>query len=131
MVQHCQTFLWGGEGLANVDDVSGDFTCECEGELWSDTNILGRPSCIPTKAHVIFGTVGVASSIVGICHAAYQLNRQVSPTKRPTVDNYPQDGVPSQLVSRMCVLTIAQSLQQSRLLDYAVYLNTSKRCRRG
>ena len=112
MAQYCQTFLWGGGGLANVDGVSGDFTCECEDELWSDTNILGRPSCIPTKAHVIFGTVGIASSMVGICHAAYQLNRQVSPTKRPTVDNYPQDGAPSQLVSRMCMLQSHNRYQQ-------------------
>ena len=102
MVQHCQTFLWGGEGLANVDDEGGDFTCECEDELWSDTNILGRPSCIPTKAHVIFGTVGLASSMVGICHAAYQLNRQVSHTKRPTaLDHSRQYGVSFENVHRL------------------------------
>lgn len=82
MVQHCQTFLWGNEGIANVDDVSGDFTCDCGDEGWSDFNILGRPSCVPTKAHVIFGAVGLATSVAGMLHATHQLYRQVSPTKQ-------------------------------------------------
>lgn len=78
MVQHCQTFLWGGEGVANYDDVnSSDFTCDCEDGVWSDFNILGRPSCVPTKAHLVFGAIGLATSMAGMLHAAYQLNRQV------------------------------------------------------
>jgi len=81
MVNHCQTFLWRGEGLA--ENVDGDFLCECQ-LFWSSTNILGRPSCVPSKAHLIYGTVGLVSSTLGICHAAYQLKRQVSPKQRIT-----------------------------------------------
>lgn len=77
---HCRSFLWGGDGITNnADGESGAFTsCVCEDDGWSDFNILGRPSCVPTKAHVIFGAVGVISSVAGICHTVYQLNRQVS-----------------------------------------------------
>ncbi|CAM9445144.1 unnamed protein product [Pylaiella littoralis] len=78
MDEKCDTFLWGGGGVANVDDVSGEFTCVCTGEGWTNCNILGQPSCVPTKAHVIFGALGVASSIVGICHAVHQLTRQIN-----------------------------------------------------
>lgn len=49
----------------------------CEDDSWSDLNLLALPSCVPVKAHMIFGWVGVALSVATLCHAAYQLNRQV------------------------------------------------------
>jgi len=78
-IQDCQTFLWGGNGLPSYDD-RGSYLgcwCACEDDSWSDLNLLALPSCVPVKAHMIFGWVGVALSVTTLCHAAYQLNRQV------------------------------------------------------
>ena len=50
----------------------------CDGEGWSDTNVLGRPSCVPVAAHLTFGSVGLCFSVAGLFHAAFHLHRQVS-----------------------------------------------------
>eukprot|EP00752_Nemacystus_decipiens_P004321 g3946.t1 len=43
----------------------------------SDLNLLGRPSCVPVKAHMIYGWVGLVLSVAALCHATYQLHRQI------------------------------------------------------
>ncbi len=73
--QGCQTFLWGGKGAPSYEDRA--CVCVCESDSWSDLNLLALPSCVPVKAHMTFGWVGVALSVATLCHAAYQLNRQV------------------------------------------------------
>ena len=40
-------------------------------------DILAGASCVPVKAHQIFGGIGMAVSVVALGHAAYQLRRQV------------------------------------------------------
>ncbi|CAN0293311.1 unnamed protein product [Ectocarpus sp. 6 AP-2014] len=74
--QDCQTFLWGGTGISTVG-ADGACRCACEDETWSEYNILGLPSCVPSKAHVVFVAVGVLMMMTSLGHAAYQLYRQV------------------------------------------------------
>ena len=74
--QGCRTFLWGGRGSPRYDE-EGRCFCVCEDDRWSDLNLLARPSCVPVKAHVIYGWVGLVLSVAALCHAAYQLHRQV------------------------------------------------------
>lgn len=78
-VQSCRTFLWGGTGYP-VERFSPDATCSCtcDSDTWVDHNILGESSCVPTKAHVVFGWVGLTLAMLGLTHAIYQLQRQVS-----------------------------------------------------
>lgn len=87
--QGCQTFIWGGEGTPTHDEEVRCF-CVCEDDSWSDTNILGRASCVPALAHLIYGWVGLSLSTAALCHAAYQLDRQVSLTHReePVLGGY-------------------------------------------
>lgn len=75
-IQDCQTFLWGGAGIPTMDD-DGDCFCVCEDDEWSAYNIIGAPSCVPSRAHLIFGVVGLLATIFTLCHSAHQLNRQV------------------------------------------------------
>ncbi|CAM9175991.1 unnamed protein product, partial [Ectocarpus sp. 12 AP-2014] len=51
--------------------------CVCEDDSWSNLNILGLASCIPVKAYVIFGWVGLAFSMAALSHAAYHFQRQL------------------------------------------------------
>ncbi|CAM9676003.1 unnamed protein product [Ectocarpus sp. 4 AP-2014] len=74
--QDCQTFLWGGTGISTVG-ADGGCRCACGGETWTEYSILGLPSCVPSKAHVVFGAVGVLMTMTSLGHAAYQLYRQV------------------------------------------------------
>ncbi|CAM9398021.1 unnamed protein product, partial [Pylaiella littoralis] len=50
---------------------------DCDDDGWSDLNILGRASCVPVQAHLVFGGAGLVFSVIGLCHAAYHFNRQV------------------------------------------------------
>lgn len=59
-------------------DEEGRCFCVCEDDSWSDLNLLGRASCVPVKAHMIYGWVGLVLSVAALCHAAYQLHRQVT-----------------------------------------------------
>ena len=59
-------------------DEAGMCWCSCDGEGWSDTNILGRPSCVPVAAHLTYGWVGLLLSVSCLFHAAYHLHRQVN-----------------------------------------------------
>lgn len=74
-VQDCRTSLWGGTGIPDYND-NGDCRCGCEVE-WSTYNILGVPSCVPSKAHAVFGAVGLLIAMVILFQSAHQLNRQV------------------------------------------------------
>ncbi|CAB1113527.1 unnamed protein product [Ectocarpus sp. CCAP 1310/34] len=74
--QDCQTSLWGGTGISTVG-ADGGCRCACGDETWSEYNILGLPSCVPSKAHAVFGAVGVFVTMTSLGHAAYQLYRQV------------------------------------------------------
>lgn len=74
--QDCRTFLWGGTGVPSQDEEDTCF-CVCADDSWSDLNILGGASCVPVKAHHIFGSVGLAISVAALGHAAYHLHRQV------------------------------------------------------
>lgn len=74
--QDCQTFLWGGGGISTVG-ADGGCRCACGDETWSEYSILGLPSCVPSKAHVVFGAVGVLMATTTLGHSAYQLYRQV------------------------------------------------------
>ncbi|CAM9537409.1 unnamed protein product, partial [Ectocarpus fasciculatus] len=38
--------------------------------------MLGRASCVPKKAHLVFGWVGLVVSVVVLCHAAHHIRRQ-------------------------------------------------------
>lgn len=58
-------------------DEAGSCSCICGDEGWCEFNILGQASCVPVTAHVVFGAVGLATSVTGLSHAAYQLHRQV------------------------------------------------------
>lgn len=71
---NCRTFLWGGAGVP----ADGGCFCVCDNENWSGLNILGGASCVPVKAHRIFGWAGLAVSVISLGHAAYHLRRQVS-----------------------------------------------------
>lgn len=77
----CRTFLWGGSGVPDMDDEGGCW-CDCEDDSWSDLNVLGRPSCVPVKAHLAFGCVGLMLSVAALYHAVYHLRRQVSAVHR-------------------------------------------------
>lgn len=81
--QDCRTWLWGGKGDPTYDG-EGQCACVCDDERWSDHNLLGRASCVPVMAHVIFGWAGLALSLAGLCHASYHLNRQV---RQPVCQN--------------------------------------------
>ena len=72
----CRTLLWGGAGQPMYDE-AGMCWCSCDGEGWSDTNILGRPSCVPMAAHLTFGWVGLIFSVAGLVHATFHLRQQV------------------------------------------------------
>ncbi|CAM9670318.1 unnamed protein product [Ectocarpus fasciculatus] len=74
--QDCRTFLWGGTGTSTVG-ADGGCRCACGDETWSEHNMLGLPSCVPSKAHVVFGAVGVLMAMTSLCHSAYHLRRQV------------------------------------------------------
>jgi len=63
--------------VPKVDDEGGCW-CACGGDGWSDLNVLGRPSCVPGKAHLAFGCVGLILSASALSHAAYHFHRQVS-----------------------------------------------------
>lgn len=77
-VQDCRTFLWGGGGVPTHDDGSGECSCSCEDDSWSDLNIVGRASCVPMMSHRMFGWVGLILSVATLVHALYNLVRQVS-----------------------------------------------------
>lgn len=49
----------------------------CDDGSWSDLNILDSASCVPRKAHLVFGWVGLVLSTTCFCHAAYHRHRQV------------------------------------------------------
>lgn len=74
-IKACQTFLSGG--TVPMIDGTGSCSCICGEKGWSEFNILGQASCVPIQAHVIFGALGLATSVASLSHAAYQLNRQV------------------------------------------------------
>lgn len=74
--QGCRTFAWGGMGVPTHDGDGGCF-CACESDSWSNLNILGLPSCVPVKAHLLFGWFGLVISVVTLSHAAYHFRRQV------------------------------------------------------
>jgi len=76
-VRECQTFLWGGTGTAVSDEQGAGCSCICEDEGWSDRNILGIPSCVPSKAHLVFGVVGLLASMTSLLHTSHHLYRQV------------------------------------------------------
>ena len=76
-IQSCRTFLWGGEGYPTYDG-DGICSCVCKDDDWSNLNIFGRASCVPRKAHDVFGWVGLAFSMAALCHVVYQLNQQVN-----------------------------------------------------
>jgi len=76
--QGCQTFVWGGTGVP-MHDEGGLCSCVCEDNSWSDHDILGSASCVPVKAHLLYGCVGLATSLTALCHAMYHLRRLVSP----------------------------------------------------
>ena len=75
-IQDCQAFLWGGIGVSTIDEC-GDCLCICGDDGWSTFNIIGAPSCVPSRAHIIFGVVGLLTTIASLYHSAHQLNRQV------------------------------------------------------
>lgn len=76
-VRGCKRFFVGGSGFPSTNDC-GECSCDCgDEEGWAEYNILGRPSCVPTTAHLTFGAVGLLVSVVSLCHAVHQLNRQV------------------------------------------------------
>ncbi|CAN0188442.1 unnamed protein product, partial [Ectocarpus sp. 12 AP-2014] len=52
-------------------------SCICEDESWADHNILGSASCVPIKAYVIFGSVGIILSVAVLFQALYQLHLQL------------------------------------------------------
>ncbi|CAM9266768.1 unnamed protein product [Ectocarpus sp. 6 AP-2014] len=52
-------------------------SCICEDDSWADHNILGSDSCVPIKAHVIFGSVGIVLSVAVLFQALYQLHLQL------------------------------------------------------
>ena len=64
--------------MPTYDNGGGQCYCVCNDERWYDHNLLGRASCVPVVAHAICGWVGLALSISALCHATYQLDRQVS-----------------------------------------------------
>lgn len=92
--QGCQTFMWGGKGSPIHDD-EGECFCACgeNNDSWSDKNILSRASCVPAKAHLLYGLVGLALSTAALCHAAYHLRRQVSPKPIPARETSGCEGV--------------------------------------
>ena len=74
--QGCRTFIWGGTGVQELSDEHCS-SCVCDDGSWSDINILGNASCVPRKAHLAFGWIGLALSTTCFCHAAYHRHRQV------------------------------------------------------
>lgn len=91
MCRDCQTFLWGGTGISLVD-ADGGCTFVCEGEGWLEYNILGVPSCVPSKAHELFGALGVIFAMASLCHSGYHLVRQVGDS-RPDMHTIPVQGM--------------------------------------
>lgn len=91
--QGCRAFIWGGTG---VQELSHEHcSCVCDDGSWSDLNILDSASCVPRKAHLVFGWFGLVLSTTCFCHAAYHRHRQVctavkiqrvDPEKKSTVD---------------------------------------------
>lgn len=79
-IQGCQMFLSGGSGIPSTNE-RGECSCACgDEESWSEYNILGRASCVPKKAHLIYGALGLLATVASLCHAMHQFNRQVIPT---------------------------------------------------
>ncbi|CAN0450077.1 unnamed protein product [Ectocarpus sp. 12 AP-2014] len=60
-----------------MSDDGTSCSCICEDDSWADHNILGSDSCVPIKAHVIFGSVGIILSVAVLCQALYQLHLQL------------------------------------------------------
>lgn len=60
--------------MPEVDEEGG---CRCDNGFL-DLNVLGCPSCVPVKAHLAFGCVGMVLSVAALGHATYHLDRQVS-----------------------------------------------------
>lgn len=74
--QGCRTFIWGGMGVPTHDG-DGGCICACENDSWSNRNVLGLASCVPVKAHLLFGWFGLVISVATLSHAAYHFRRQV------------------------------------------------------
>ena len=73
----CRTLLWEGTGMPEYDS-DGSCSCDCDDDRWSDHNALGHPSCVPVKAHLVFGWIGLVLSVAALFHAVYHLRRQVN-----------------------------------------------------
>ncbi|CAM9958208.1 unnamed protein product [Ectocarpus sp. 4 AP-2014] len=52
-------------------------SCICEDDSWADHNILGSDSCVPIKARMISGSVGIILSVAVLFQALYQLHLQL------------------------------------------------------
>ena len=98
----CQTFLWGGEGVPTHN--GGQCSCVCQNSSWSNLNLLGRPSCVPVKAHQIFGWAGLAASVVSLAHVIYHLRRQVRWQWDPQINETPQTAVEYTGYLHVCAL---------------------------
>ncbi|CAN0245930.1 unnamed protein product [Ectocarpus fasciculatus] len=59
------------------DEDGTSCSCICEDDSWADHNILGSDSCVPIKAHMIFGSVGIVLSVAVLSQALYQLHLQL------------------------------------------------------
>lgn len=114
--QSC-SFLWGGTGVATHDDDGGCF-CVCGNDSWSSLNILGGASCVPVKAHRIFGWVGVAVSVAALGHAAYHLREQLEFHRQTTsASNSPVEKCRWQLHIAAGVLATVSILYFSLVVD--------------